>query len=172
MTASRPNKPVQPADDSRPAGGGSPQEPPSAGSLRLVHERDQVEHFLNNVILLLEKFAYPKAACFAVRLALHEAITNAFEHGHEKLPPQTPVGIEYKINSVEATFTIEDQGPGFTPAAVQDPTLDENLEIPSGRGIMLIRAYMTDVSFNPKGNRITMVYRRPDAGPLPGFATT
>lgn len=160
MTAPRPNQPAQAS------------EPPPSGSLQLVHDRDAIEHFLNDVILLLEKYDFPKAGCFAVRLALHEAITNAFEHGHEKLPPQTPVRVEYKITSDEAWFAIEDQGPGFTPAEVRDPTLDENLEIPSGRGIMLIRAYMTDVSFNAKGNRILMTFRRPDSGPLPGFATT
>jgi serine/threonine-protein kinase RsbW len=171
MTAPRPNKPAQTPASTTPAGG-PPAEPPAAASLQLVHDRDAVEHFLNDVIFLLEKFTYPKAACFAVRLALHEAITNAFEHGHEKLPPETPVRVEYDISAPQASFSVEDQGPGFTPAEVRDPTLDENLEIPSGRGIMLIRAYMTDVSFNPKGNRITMIFRRPDTGPLPGFATT
>lgn len=161
MSAPRP-------DPARPPAGA----PAPSGSLQLVHDREPVEHFLNTVITLLEADAYPKAACFAVRLALHEAITNAFEHGHEKLPPTTPIRVEYAVTSNEAVFAIEDQGPGFTPAEVRDPTLDENLEIPSGRGIMLIRAYMTDVSFNPKGNRITMTFRRPDAGPLPGFAHT
>ncbi len=171
MSAPRPNQPAHsPAPDA--SAGGAQGEPPAAASLRLVHDRDAVENFLNTVITLLEKFAYPKAACFAVRLALHEAITNAFEHGHEKLPPETPIRVEYNISSPEASFSIEDQGPGFVPAEVRDPTLDENLEIPSGRGIMLIRAYMTDVSFNTKGNRITMIFRRPDSGPLPGFATT
>lgn len=169
MTAPRPNKPANtPAN----AGEKAPAEPPASGSLKLVHERDSVENFLNDVIFLLEKFAYPKAACFAIRLALHEAITNAFEHGHEGLPPETPIRVEYKVTDPEASFSVEDQGPGFTPAEVRDPTLDENLEIPSGRGIMLIRAYMTDVSFSPKGNRITMIFRRPDSGALPGFATT
>jgi serine/threonine-protein kinase RsbW len=56
---------------------------------------------------------------------------------------------------------IEDRGPGFDPGAVPDPTLEQNLEIPSGRGLMLMRAYMTSVTFNPAGNRVRLLYRRP-----------
>jgi serine/threonine-protein kinase RsbW len=56
---------------------------------------------------------------------------------------------------------VEDRGPGFDPSGVPDPTLDENLELPSGRGLMLIRAYMTRVAFSPTGNRVSMYYRRP-----------
>ena len=52
-------------------------------------------------------------------------------------------------------------GPGFDPDAIPDPTLDENLEIPSGRGLLLMRAYMRSVEFNAVGNVVQMVYRRP-----------
>lgn len=65
--------------------------------------------------------------------------------------------------SREIVIGIEDKGPGFTVEDVPDPTLDENLTIPSGRGLMLIRSYMTEVRHNPSGNRVEMVYRRPDA---------
>ena len=52
---------------------------------------------------------------------------------------------------------ITDEGDGFDPNAVPDPTDEENLEIPSGRGLMLMRCYMTSVKFNRKGNCVTMV---------------
>ena len=58
-------------------------------------------------------------------------------------------------------IVIEDQGPGFKPEAVPDPTLDENLELPSGRGMILIKAYMTEVRYEGRGNRLRMLYRRP-----------
>ena len=58
---------------------------------------------------------------------------------------------------------IEDRGPGFDPGTVKDPTLDENLELPTGRGLLLIRAYMTSVEYNAKGNRVRMVYTKPAA---------
>ena len=55
---------------------------------------------------------------------------------------------------------IEDEGEGFDPRSVPDPTTVENVEIPSGRGIILMRAFMTDVRFFPPGNRLRMTYRR------------
>jgi serine/threonine-protein kinase RsbW len=56
---------------------------------------------------------------------------------------------------------VEDQGEGFDPRSVPDPTAEENIEIPSGRGIMLMRAYMTSVEYLPPGNRLRIVYDRP-----------
>ncbi|RLS94396.1 MAG: ATP-binding protein, partial [Planctomycetota bacterium] len=55
------------------------------------------------------------------------------------------------------------QGPVLDPMAVPAPTVDENLEIPSGRGVMLIKAYMTEVAYLPPGNKLRMVYRKPKA---------
>ena len=46
--------------------------------------------------------------------------------------------------------------------SVPDPTLDENIEIPSGRGIMLMRAYMSEISYKDPGNRVIMVFERRD----------
>jgi serine/threonine-protein kinase RsbW len=55
---------------------------------------------------------------------------------------------------------VTDEGPGFRLDDVPDPTADENLQRPCGRGLMLIRAYMDEVSFNETGNEITMVKRK------------
>ena len=57
---------------------------------------------------------------------------------------------------------VEDQGPGFDPGSLPDPTTRENIEKPSGRGLLLIRAYMSSVVFNEVGNRVTMVYLHPE----------
>ena len=56
-------------------------------------------------------------------------------------------------------MTITDQGSGFDPNDVPDPTVEENLQKPTGRGIMLMRAYMDEVRFNEKGNQVHMVKR-------------
>ena len=102
---------------------------------------------------------YDKDTVFAVRLALDEALTNAIRHGNQE-DPSKQVMIEYDVTPDKVTITVEDEGSGFDPNNVADPTADENLERPHGRGIMLIRAYMTDVSFNDRGNRVTMVKER------------
>jgi serine/threonine-protein kinase RsbW len=92
---------------------------------------------------------------FAIKLALEEALVNAVKHGN-KLDPEKIVRIQYRVTHHRADITIEDQGPGFNPAELPDPTAEENLEMTSGRGILLMRAYMSSVVFNPSGNRVTL----------------
>ncbi len=112
------------------------------------------------ILAALTERGYSKAAVFAIRLALEEAVSNAFHHGHRGLPPGTPVRLDYNVDRSRVDLAVEDQGPGFNPQDVPDPTLDQNLEVPTGRGIMLMRAYMSRVEFNERGNRVSMVYER------------
>lgn len=130
--------------------------------LRLHNDRGEISAAENRLLEALDKFAYAKASRFAVRLAVEEALTNAFRHGHRTLPRETPVTLDLTIGPEEVRISVEDQGPGFTPEAVPDPTLDENLDKPAGRGLMLMRAYMASIDYNAKGNRVTLVYRRPN----------
>ena len=95
---------------------------------------------------------------FDVRMALHEALLNAVKHGN-KLDPTKRVDVRYKVERGRLEVTIEDQGSGFNPDNVPDPTADENLERPSGRGILLMRAYMNSVVFNSAGNKVTLTKR-------------
>ncbi len=139
----------------------NPSNASDRATVRLANDRAKVEELLNGVVAVLDKHAYAKASIFAVRLALHEALANAFEHGHKALPKATPITVSYEVSDACVTIIVEDQGPGFVPAAVPDPTLDENLEVPSGRGLMLMRAYMTKVAYNARGNRLEMVYQKP-----------
>ena len=55
---------------------------------------------------------------------------------------------------------IRDEGAGFNPEEVPDPTDPDHLEIPSGRGIMLMRAFMTRVEYNDLGNCVVMEKQR------------
>ena len=107
----------------------------------------------------IERAGFNDNCCFAIRLSLDEAITNAVRHGNG-LNPDLKATIDYEITDEHFRITISDQGPGFVPEKVPDPTLDENLDRPCGRGLMLMRAYMTHVEFNAKGNAVTLVKRR------------
>ncbi len=127
------------------------------GRLRLHNRREEIEAVEQRILRAAQSMGFPTASAFALRLALEEALTNAFKHGHSAIPDE-PVDLEWRITPGRAEIAVEDHGPGFRPGDVPDPTLDENLERPSGRGIMLMRAYMTDVRFNASGNRVTMVY--------------
>jgi serine/threonine-protein kinase RsbW len=129
--------------------------------VRLPYERAGVESAEGSILAAASRHGYPEASKFALRLAVEEAMANAHRHGHRGLPEDSPILLEFRVTDREAVVTVEDAGPGFNPGTVPDPTLEENLERPSGRGLMLMRAYMTSVTFNERGNRVTLVYRRP-----------
>lgn len=134
---------------------------PDAGCVDIPNEPGEIERAQRSVLEALERHGYPKASVFALRLSLHEAITNAFIHGHQGLPKDSTVRLEYDVGPGQVRLVVEDQGPGYRPDDVPDPTLEENLEEPHGRGLALIRAYMSRVTHSPSGNRIEMIYKRP-----------
>jgi serine/threonine-protein kinase RsbW len=92
---------------------------------------------------------------FSVKLALEEALVNAIKHGNQ-LDHTKKVHIAYDIKPERFDILITDEGCGFDPAEVPDPTAVENLERPCGRGLMLMRYYMNEVSFNTTGNSVFM----------------
>jgi serine/threonine-protein kinase RsbW len=93
---------------------------------------------------------------FAVKLSLEEALINAIKHGN-KLDPAKNVTVEADVSPGKVEIIIEDEGPGFNRSCVPDPTLEENLQKCSGRGILLIEAYMTSVKWSKGGRRVHMV---------------
>jgi CheY-like chemotaxis protein len=118
-----------------------------------------------------------------VAVALREALTNAMIHGNleltaedrardekgyykqiEERRDQEPyddrkVYVSARESRTEAVYTVRDEGAGFDPKSLPDPTDPANLDKISGRGLLLIRTFMDEVSHNRKGNEITMVRR-------------
>jgi len=129
-------------------------------TLAVPNEPKAIDDAQARLVASLERFEYPKASLFAIRLSLHEAMSNAFLHGHRNLPG-VPVSLEFEVDPDHVVITVQDQGEGFDPASVPDPTLDENIERGCGRGLLLIRAYMTSAEYNRKGNSLRMTYARP-----------
>ena len=111
----------------------------------------------------LHEFGYGEACTFAVRLALEEALVNGFRHGN-KGDASKSVTVRCHVDAGLMQLEVQDEGEGFNPETVPDPTAEENIEIPSGRGIMLMRAYMTSVEYVPPGNCLRITYRR-EEGP-------
>jgi len=118
-------------------------------------------------------------------LALEEALRNAVHHGNLELSSElrdmfdeelfektmnerrrlSPycdrnVYVKIKVSSGEVTFVVRDDGEGFDPSEVPDPTTEEGLEAVSGRGILLMQSLMDEVTFSEKGNEVTLVKRR------------
>ena len=131
-----------------------------SGEIVLRHgDAETLKGFEATVFERLKNAGFDEGEIFSIRLAMEEAIANGFRHGNEGDPAKS-VTVAYDITGSGMSLSIEDQGTGFDPAAVPDPTEDANLEIPSGRGLMLMRAYMTEVVVVPPGNRIEMRFDR------------
>jgi serine/threonine-protein kinase RsbW len=111
------------------------------------------------IVARLEELEYSSRDVFGVRLALEEALVNAIKHGN-RMDPDKTVRVECEISSELIRVVIEDQGPGFQPDDVPDPTVEENLERPCGRGIMLMRAFMSLVEYQGRGNILVLEKRR------------
>lgn len=111
------------------------------------------------VLKAIDAAGYSSDARFAVRLAIDEALTNAIRHGNQQ-DPAKHVAVEYSVTPKQVTIRVRDEGPGFDFGHLPDPTTKENLTRPHGRGILLIRAYMTEADFSEKGRCLTMVKRR------------
>jgi serine/threonine-protein kinase RsbW len=124
--------------------------PSERGISRLVTE-PLLEH--------LGAHGWPPADIFSIHLAAEEAIVNAIVHGN-KLDPNKKVHVECLISAEVARVEITDEGAGFDPKAVPDCTSEERWEVPSGRGVMLMRTFMTRLEYNAKGNSVLMEKRR------------
>jgi serine/threonine-protein kinase RsbW len=103
----------------------------------------------------LKTHCYCERDIFGIRLAVEEALINAIKHGNQ-LDRAKRVRIAYRVVSERFDVLITDEGRGFDPNDLPDPTAVENLERPCGRGVMLMRHYMTVVDFRGAGNTVCM----------------
>ncbi len=120
-----------------------------------------------------------------VCVALEEALNNAIFHGNLELTSdyrdgdaeiyrtmiserikvrpysQRRVQVEVDVSREQGRFVIRDQGPGFDPRTIPDPTQPENLERTCGRGILLMQTFMDEIAYNELGNEVTLIKRGP-----------
>lgn len=124
------------------------------------------------------------AECLRLGVALEEALLNAFYHGNleissdlreenhrayhelaERRCQETPykhrrIYVSTKVTPTQAIYTIRDEGPGFDPRTLPDPTDPANLDRSCGRGLLLMRTFMDNVIYNDRGNEVTMFKER------------
>lgn len=120
----------------------------------------EVRRVEDTILPILSARGYGERALFAVRLAMEEAIINAIQHGN-KLDSTKKVKIGLTLDDDKAIVSVTDEGEGFDLNSVVNPTLDENLEATSGRGIALMKAYMDSIDYNETGNQVTMTKLAP-----------
>jgi serine/threonine-protein kinase RsbW len=117
----------------------------------LIAYHDLIQEILN----ILAGYGWTKENLFGVQMALEEAISNAVRHGN-KHDPNKLVHIECELAPKRFYVQICDEGEGYDPCDVPDCCADENLEAPGGRGLALMRAYMTRVDLTDRGRCVTM----------------
>ena len=122
---------------------------------RIASDTGEGREVVSRILAALAAADWAEHDIFAVHLAMEEALVNAIKHGNHRDPSKT-VEVACRISKNRVQVRVTDEGAGFDPALVPDPTDEENLEIPSGRGLMLMRCYMTSVQFNARGNQVSM----------------
>ncbi|HTI51821.1 MAG TPA: response regulator [Planctomycetaceae bacterium] len=129
---------------------------------------------------------WPRAECLRLGVALEEALLNAFHHGNleisselreqdhrayndlaEQRCREAPykerrIFVSVKVTNTQAIYVVRDEGPGFDPTTLPDPTDPTNLDRPCGRGLLLMRTFMDNVIYNDKGNEVTLFKERGD----------
>jgi serine/threonine-protein kinase RsbW len=128
---------------------------PATAELAFPSDPAEARRVQDRIEQLLRSHHVPDRDVFCVKLALEEALINAIKHGNRMDRAKT-VRLVYRLSAGRFEVSVTDEGPGFDPAVVPDCTAPENLERPSGRGLMLMRHYMTQVDYNDRGNGVTM----------------
>ncbi|HZI61299.1 MAG TPA: ATP-binding protein [Pyrinomonadaceae bacterium] len=100
-------------------------------------------------------------AAFGIDMAVREAVTNAVVHGNRQDENKT-VEVTLKSSPDAVEISVHDQGAGFNPEAVPDPTAEENILKASGRGIFFMRSFMDEVDWliRPEGGTTVRMLKR------------
>jgi serine/threonine-protein kinase RsbW len=140
---------------------------PAASQLNVRIPSDTTEGLAvqERIIALMEQHDYSMRDIFAMRLSLEEAITNAIRHGNAG-DPKKVVTVVADVTDEKLRVVVQDEGEGFEPEDVPDPTSLEFIERPSGRGLMLMRAYLNFVEYSEGGTKITMERNRNSELPI------
>jgi len=121
----------------------------------LLSDLSEVHRVQAEIEEALQSNRFGDSDVFAIKLAVEEALVNAIKHGNQMEPDKT-VRVGYSVTDEQFSIRIEDEGLGFSPAEVPDPTAEENIERPCGRGLLIIRNFMTSVDYVGRGNVVVM----------------
>ena len=115
-----------------------------------------ISPLVDRLIRLIEESHCVAGEELAVELALREALGNAVVHGN-RLEPSKLVHVHCRCQrSTGLSIVVKDFGRGFDPSAIPDPSAADHLEAERGRGLLLIRSQMHEVSFQCGGTEVHM----------------
>jgi serine/threonine-protein kinase RsbW len=124
-------------------------------SLKVPSEIINIEKVSSEVLKSLSSYGIDEDRLCDIRLCTEEAVRNAIVHGNRS-NKELYVKVDHWVDNNRFYIEIEDEGAGFAPDRVPDPTGNGNILKESGRGVLLIKKLMDRVDFNEKGNRIRM----------------
>jgi serine/threonine-protein kinase RsbW len=113
-----------------------------------------VESFIDNA---KEKFHIADDLYGNIMVAVTESVNNAIKHGNSN-DQKKMVSISLFIGAKDLKFVVEDQGSGFDPSSLADPTLPENVSKPYGRGVFLMRNLCDEIAFTDQGRVVEMKF--------------
>ena len=92
-----------------------------------------------------------------ILISLLEAVNNAIIHGNSSSPDKS-VDISVSFKKPKLIIKVKDEGAGFSPDKVPDPTKPENIEEANGRGVFIMSKLADEIKYNRKGNCVTMIF--------------
>jgi serine/threonine-protein kinase RsbW len=123
-------------------------------------EVQAISSLVDRLIRLIAESRCVSGDELSVEIALREALNNAVLHGN-RLDPAKLVHVYCRCELSRGLFVVvKDQGRGFDPDAIPNPLATENLGAENGRGILLMRSQMDEVSFECEGSEVHMRKRR------------
>jgi len=126
--------------------------------LTVPSELKSIKEVSDKIVAVLQTKNIDKDIIFDIRLSLEEAVRNAIVHGN-KTNKDLKTRVSYQLDSDKLSLIVEDQGSGFKPESLPDPTLEENLTREKGRGVYLMIHLMDEVKYSERGNSVTMTKR-------------
>lgn len=93
-----------------------------------------------------------------ILISLLEAVNNAIIHGNSSSPEKS-VDISISYKKPRLTVKVKDEGSGFAPEKVPDPTIPENIEEANGRGVFIMSRLADEIKYSKKGNSVTMIFK-------------
>lgn len=130
--------------------------------LRLASRVEAIEEAATAISGIVSRAGIPEEAAFGIDMAVREAIANAVIHGN-RLDATKLIEITVKSSSEFIEISVHDQGQGFNPETISDPTKEENILKTSGRGIFFMRNFMDEVDWTIRpqgGTTVRMLKRR------------
>lgn len=127
-------------------------------TLQLPSQHESISKLELLIEEIADKYGVAEDTFANMMTCLNEAVINAIVHGN-KLDPDKKVIINAEVDSRRMIWTVADEGEGFDPNYIPDPTAPENLESLSGRGVFIIKQLADQCIFNARGNEVELHFK-------------